>query len=130
MCAAVIGLLAGSATAATTFVTNRADAGPGSFPAAVEAANADAAITSIRFKRDLGKIKLQSTVTYTGAQALTIDGKGSGIASAAPQTFDLFIAEGGGDLTLKDSRSRTGTTASWWRSPVLPRGRSRCHCST
>ena len=31
---------------------------PGSFRAAVEAANADAAITSIRFRRDLGTIKL------------------------------------------------------------------------
>jgi hypothetical protein len=122
MCAAVIGLLAGSATAATTFVTDRADAGPGSFRAAVEAANADAAITAIRFKRDLGKIKLQSTVTYTGTQALTIDGKGSGIASAAPQTFDLFIAEGGGDLTLRNLTFKDGNNGIVVAIPGLAEG--------
>jgi hypothetical protein len=108
MCAAVIGLLAAPATAATTFVSNRADAGPGSFRAAVEAANDDAAITSIRFRRDLGTIELEGTVTYEGTQALAIDGRGTAIASAAPQTFDLFVAEGGGDLTLRNLTFRGG----------------------
>jgi hypothetical protein len=108
MCAAVIGLLAAPATAATTFVSNRADAGPGSFRAAVEAANDDAAITSIRFRRDLGTIELESTVTYTGTQALSIDGRGTAVASARPHAFDLFIAEGGGDLTLRNLTFQDG----------------------
>jgi hypothetical protein len=122
MCAAVIGLLAGPATAATTFVSNSADDGPGSFRAAVEAANIDAAITSIRFRRDLGTIELQSTVTYFGTQALTIDGRGTDIASAAPQTFDLFIAEGGGDLTLRNLTFRDGDNAIVVAVPGLAEG--------
>jgi hypothetical protein len=108
MCAAVIGLLAAPATAATVFVSNKADDGSGSLRAAVAAANANAAITSIRFKRDLGKIKLQNPVIYEGTQALAIDGRGTAIASAAPQTFDLFIAEGGGDLTLRNLTFQDG----------------------
>ena len=122
MCAAVIGLLAAPATAATTFVSNRADAGPGSFRAAVEAANADAAITSIRFRRDLGTIELQSTVIYTGTQALAIDGRGTDIASAAPQTFDLFIADGGGDLTLRNLTFRDGDNGIVVEIPGLAEG--------
>ena len=108
MIAAVVGLLAAPATAATALVSNTADAGAGSFRAAVEAANSDPAITSIRFRRDLGTIELQSTVTYAGAQALTIDGRGTEIGSAAAQTFDLFIVEGGGDLTLRSLTFREG----------------------
>ncbi|MGH6903838.1 MAG: hypothetical protein ACREIR_13975, partial [Geminicoccaceae bacterium] len=108
MGAVVIGLLAGPATAATTFVSNSADAGPGSFRAAVQAASTDAAITSIRFRRNLGTIELGSTVTYIGTQPLTIDGRGTAIASAAPQPFDLFIAEGGGDLTLRNLTFQDG----------------------
>jgi hypothetical protein len=108
MIAAVVGLLAAPATAATAFVSNTADAGAGSFRAAVEAANSDPAITSIRFRRDLGRIELQSTVTYAGAQALTIDGLGTEIGSAAAQTFDLFIVEGGNDLTLRSLTLREG----------------------
>jgi hypothetical protein len=122
MCAAVIGVLAAPATAATTFVSNHADAGPGSFRAAVEAANDDAAITSIRFRRDLGTIELEGTVTYEGTQALAIDGRGTAIASAAPQTFDLFIAEGGGDLTLKDLAFKDGNNGIVVAIPGLAEG--------
>jgi hypothetical protein len=122
MCVAVIALLAGPATAATTFVSNSFDAGPGSFRAAVEAANTDASITSIRFRRDLDTIELQTTVAYTGTQALTIDGQGSAIASAAPQTFDLFIAEGGGDLTLRNLTFQDGDNGIVVTIPGLAEG--------
>jgi hypothetical protein len=122
MCAAVIGLLAGPATAATTFVSNRANAGPGSFRAAVRAANADSAITSIRFRRDLGTIKLKSTVTYTGTQALAIDGRGTDIASDDPQAVDLFISNGGGDLTLRNLTFRDGNNAIVVEVPGLAEG--------
>jgi hypothetical protein len=106
--AAIAGLLAAPATAATAWVSNTAEAGAGSFRAAVEAANSDPTITSVRFRRDLGTIELQSTVTYAGAQALTIDGRGTVIGSAATQTFDLFVVEGGGDLTLRNLTFREG----------------------
>jgi hypothetical protein len=122
MCATVIGILAGPATAGTTFVSNSADAGPGSFRAAVEAANADAAITSIRFRRDLGTIELGSTVTYIGTQPLTIDGRGTAIASATPQPVDLFIAEGGGDLTLRNLTFQDGDNAIVVAVPVDAEG--------
>jgi hypothetical protein len=103
-----MGLLAAPATAATVFVSNKADDGSGSLRAAVEAANTNAAITSILFKRDLGKIKLESTVIYRGTQALAIDGRGTDIGSDNPQAFDLFIAEGGGDLTLRNLTFKDG----------------------
>jgi hypothetical protein len=111
MIAAVVGFLAAPATAATAFVSNTADAGAGSLRAAVEAANSDPAITSIRFRGDLGTIELESNVTYTGTQTLTIDGRGTNLASAAPQTFDLFTAEGGGDLTLRNLAFQGGDNA-------------------
>jgi hypothetical protein len=121
MCAAAMGLLAGPATAATTFVSNSADAGPGSFRAAVEAASTDAGITSIRFRRYLGTIELQDTITYKGTQALTIDGRGTDIASDDPQT-DLFIATGGGDLTLRNLTFRDGNNAIAVEVPGLAEG--------
>jgi hypothetical protein len=103
-------------------VSNRANAGPGSFRAAVRAANADSAITSIRFRRDLGAIELQTTVAYSGTQALTIDGRGTDIASDDPQTFDLFIATGGGDLTLRNLTFRDGDNAIAVEVPGLAEG--------
>ena len=65
-------------------------------------------ITSILFRRDLGTIELRRPVIYSGPQALSIDGRGTEIGSAAPQTFDLFIADGGGDLTLRDLTFKKG----------------------
>ena len=114
MIAAVVGLLAAPATAATALVSNTADAGAGSFRAAVEAANSDPAITSIRFRRDLGTIELQSTVTYTGTQALTIDGRGTEIASAATRRPSICSSRKAAVISRSGvSRSETGTTASW-----------------
>ena len=124
MIAAVVGLLAAPAAAATALVSNTADSGAGSFRAAVEAANSDPAITSIRFRRDLGTIEFQSTVTYTGTQALTIDGRGTEIAPP-PQTldrFDLFIALGGGDLTLRSLTFQDGDNGIVVMIPGLAEG--------
>ena len=124
MIAAVVGLLAAPAAAATALVSNTANSGAGSFRAAVEAANSDPAITSIRFRRDLGTIEFQSTVTYTGTQALTIDGRGTEIAPP-PQTldrFDLFIALGGGDLTLRSLTFQDGDNGIVVMIPGLAEG--------
>jgi hypothetical protein len=90
------------------FVTNNANDGPGSFRQAVAAASASPSVTSIRFRSDLGTVNLLDTVTYIGAQSLSIDARGTDIASVPPQMFDLFVAEGGGNLTLKNITFRDG----------------------
>lgn len=83
-------------------VTNDLDAGPGSFRAAVEAANADPSITLIRFQPGIGAIDLSSAVTYSGAQSLRIDGRGVILGGTAGCACDLLVANGGADLTLED----------------------------
>ena len=110
------------AMAATVSVTNNNDSGAGSFRAAVDAANGDTAITSISFNRDLGTIELQTTVIYIGPQPLSIDGRGTDIAAAAPQTIDLFVANGGGDLTLRDLTFRDGDNGVLVEIPGLAEG--------
>lgn len=99
ICAALVGLLTTPATAATRFVTNAADTGPGSFRAAVEQANTDSSITSIIFRGGFD-IALGSTVMYAGTQPLRIDGRGSTIDGGGG-LFDLLLADGGGDLELR-----------------------------
>ncbi|HEX6141305.1 MAG TPA: hypothetical protein VFZ01_01195 [Geminicoccaceae bacterium] len=97
--AAALALMVAPAAAAPVFVTNGADAGPGSFRAAVDAANLHPSIDVIRFTRDLGTVQLASTVVYTGAQSLRIEGRDTAIAGDG--LFDLLVATGGGDLTLR-----------------------------
>jgi hypothetical protein len=83
-------------------VTNSNDAGPGSFRAAVAAANASASIRAIEFGPGLRPISLQQPVVYTGAQALEIKGNGATLdgAGLAPSAAAAFLANGGGNLTL------------------------------
>ncbi len=83
-------------------VTNNADAGAGSFRAAIEEANNDVSVTSIKFDKGLGVIVLSEPVTYTGSQALDINGslnEISGVSLAAGD--DALVADGGGDLTVR-----------------------------
>jgi len=90
----------------TVRVTSEADDGPGSFRAAVEAANADSTVRRIVFKRDL-EIEVDSDVTYTGAQSLTLVGRGSSVtasdAAVPAPTWDggLFASTGGADLRIQ-----------------------------
>jgi len=109
MSIAILALATSPAVAATAFVTNNADADTGSFREAVEAANMNPSVNSIRFRGNVGTIELQETVVYTGAQALSIDGRGTEVGSAAPQSFDLFVADGGGDLTIRNLAFRDGS---------------------
>jgi hypothetical protein len=81
-------------------VSTDADAGEGSFRAAIEAANGDASITSIRLAAELGTVSLGSTVTYTGAQALSIDGRGAVIDASGVST--ALVANGGASLSLEN----------------------------
>lgn len=82
-------------------VTSDADGGEGSFRAAIEAANADPSITAIRFAPGVGTIALASSVTYEGAQALSIDGLGA-VIDASGVLDDGIVANGGGSLSLEN----------------------------
>lgn len=80
-------------------VTTTRDAGAGSFRAAIERANADPGITRVVFATR-GRVALASTVDFTGAQALTLDGNGATLDGAAIVAGPAFRATGGGDLSV------------------------------
>lgn len=86
-------------------VTSGADTGPGSFRAAVDAANADPRITTITFATR-ATVELTDEVRFTGPQDLTINGTGATVSGASigadTDTWDsgLFVAAGGGDLSI------------------------------
>lgn len=61
-------------------VTHAGDSGPGSFRAALEEASADPAVVGITFNPDIGAIAPASSLTFTGIQALTIDGNNAWIS--------------------------------------------------
>lgn len=83
-------------------VSTSANSGPGSFRAAVEAANVNPSITSIRFANKLGTIALVQPVTFSGTQALAIDGKDTHIdGDLLSAGEDALIVSGGGDLTIR-----------------------------
>jgi hypothetical protein len=87
--------------ASVAVVTNGEDSGAGSFRAALELANLDPAIRAIRFRPGIGTVRTASTLTYTGAQSLRIEGGGATLdASGAQGGAHALVANGGGDLTL------------------------------
>jgi hypothetical protein len=81
-------------------VSHPYDAGKGSFRDAVEQANADPRIIRIEFKPNARMVRLQSSVVFTGTQALTIIGKNATL-DATEAGGPAFIANGGGDLTIE-----------------------------
>ena len=107
--AALLVVVASPANAATATVTNGNDSGAGSFRDAVDQANGDPTIDTIRFDPGLN-VKLDDAVVYEGAQSLKIDGRGSTVRSSAaamPATdwgTGLFVSNGGADLELKRLR--------------------------
>ncbi|MGE0159472.1 MAG: hypothetical protein AB7T31_08655 [Gemmatimonadales bacterium] len=80
-------------------VTNGNDGGPGSFRAAVQRANVDASVESIGFLPRVQKVRLETGVTFTGSQPLTIDGAGAMI-DASEVAGRAFEVTGGGALAL------------------------------
>ncbi len=78
---AVVAAAAGAGTtlaagnAASAFVTNSNDDGPGSFRKAIERANADSSIGHIVFRARLAPIVLGTPVVYDGDQSLNILGE-------------------------------------------------------
>ena len=93
----------------TLFVTSSGDAGDDTFRDAVEQANIDPEINSIKFAANLATIQIDSPVEYTGNQALSIDGNGATI-EPDENTLDLFISSGGGDLELSRLTFQNGDT--------------------
>ena len=91
-------------------VTSSADDGAGSFRAAVEQANQDPSVSAIVFDARLSAIQLTEAITYTGPQALRIDGRVVNIqpVAAGQGQFDLFRSTGGADLTLSQLTFRDG----------------------
>ncbi len=83
----------------TVYVTNSNDAGSGSLRAAFALASSNAAIGSIEFRSRLNPIALQSPVTFTGAQSLTIDGANATIDAAATGDDGLQFT-GGANLRI------------------------------
>lgn len=82
-------------------VVNDNDSGPGSFRAAIDAANADSKISRILFAGSVSTIVLQQTVLFTGEQPLEIDGNGAtldGAGAGGP----AFRATGGGNLEFSN----------------------------
>jgi hypothetical protein len=90
-----------AAPAATVFVSNSHDSGPGSFRDAIEKANANQAITRVQFLGRVSTIDLQQTVWFTGPQKLTIAGNGSTL-DGADAGGPAFRTTGGGDLAVFD----------------------------
>ena len=83
-------------------VNSNADAGPGSFRAALDAANLDPSIGAIIFDGNLGTVQLGAPLTYSGGQSLTINARGTTLSGAGLASGETaFLADGGGDLTLR-----------------------------
>ncbi len=81
-------------------VTNANDAGPGSFRAAIAQANGNPAITAVQIAARVRSIALRSTVEFTGAQDLTIDGNRVALDGAAIASGEVFRVSGGGNLVV------------------------------
>jgi hypothetical protein len=99
--AAIGAATSSTAAAGSASVTNSNNAGPGSFRAAIELANGNAAIGSIVFVGNLEPIELQSTVLYEGSQSLKIVGSRAVVdGTDLTGTTDAFRAETPGDLSV------------------------------
>lgn len=92
-------VVARGTNAATIRVTSSADAGAGSFRAAVAMAEASPAIKFIAFDEGVGTISLQSPVTYSGGQRLVIDGAHA-VLDASAAAGPAFRATGGASLSF------------------------------
>lgn len=93
----------GRAGNGTVWVTSDADAGAGSFRAAVAVANSDPSVRAIRFRRGVGRIGLASTVEFSGPQDLEVAAAGTTLDGAAlPIGASGFTISGGGELTLRN----------------------------
>lgn len=98
-----VGAASAAASASTVVVSNSSDSGPGSFREAVRKANSDSTVGRIVFRGGLSPIALNDPVVFTGGQSLDIVGTGATLdgSSLDPTEADVFLANGGGDLSVK-----------------------------
>jgi hypothetical protein len=90
----------GTIVSADVMVTNSNDAGPGSFRDAISQANGNASIASIGFLPLVNTIQLQSTVTYTGSQDLTINANHATLDGSGAGGSAFVAVTSGADLSL------------------------------
>lgn len=91
-----------SGRAGAVHVSATSDAGPGSFRAAVEQANSDPSVSVISFGAGLGTITPRRPVTYTGPQALMLDGNGARLDGAELSAGESpLVTAGGSQLTIQ-----------------------------
>lgn len=81
-------------------VTSAADAGPGSFRAAIQLANATPSITHVVFAGRDRTVRLAAPVDFSGGQDLTIEGAGATLDGAGIPGGPAFRATGGGSLAV------------------------------
>lgn len=94
--------LAVSPPAGGVRVTTTADAGPGSFRAALDLASVNPSISTITIGDGVGSIALVSPLHYGGAHPLTIAGAGATLdGSGLAPGETTFLADGGGSLTIR-----------------------------
>jgi hypothetical protein len=95
--------LAPAFEAAVVRVTGGADAGPGSFRAAIAAAELDPSITHVQLAPGVGTITLSSPITYSGSQALTIQGNGAELDAGGIAIGEAaLLVEGASGLSIRD----------------------------
>lgn len=96
--------LAPSFATAVAVVTTSADAGPGSFRAAIAAAALDPSITRIRIGSGLGIIALASPIIYSGPQPLTIQGSGAELDASGLGSGELaaLLVDGASGFSIRD----------------------------
>ncbi|MEM0914509.1 MAG: hypothetical protein AAGK09_07850 [Planctomycetota bacterium] len=99
--AGLLAALAAASASGHVTITSPADDGAGSLREAIAKANADASVTQIHVGRGVGTITLDSALTYTGTQPLTLSGEGVTIRAADAFAGDgLIVSSGDADLTL------------------------------
>jgi predicted outer membrane repeat protein len=81
-------------------VTNGTDADPGSYRAAIIAANADVDPVTINFDPGLTTVLTTADVVYTNSQPITINGNGSTIDGS--DLFRLLVAASAPSVTIND----------------------------
>jgi hypothetical protein len=85
---------------ADVIVTNSNDAGPGSFRDAITQASGNASVATIGFLPEVSTIALQSTVTYTGSQDLTVHANHATLDGSSAAGAAFLVETNGADLTI------------------------------
>jgi len=92
----------------TVRVRNAEDEGFGTFRSALELASEDPAVSTILFEAGVGAIEIDSSLEYSGTQALHISGN-QAIVDGEDCNCDALVVSGGGDLTIENLTIRNAT---------------------